>query len=103
MCFEERKTERRNRSLATRCSFARTRWRRRKKSALAFPDIALLLFAFLPTDRFRRVFDPLALVRFGRSICANLGCDLADALAIGAAHGDHSRSFAGDLDIARDP
>jgi hypothetical protein len=102
MCFDERNTERRGRLLPARRKLVRTRCRRRRKRLLAFSDIGLLLLAFLPADGLGRIFDALALVGFGRSIGADLGGDLADALAVGAAQGDHGRSLAGDLDIARD-
>src|SRR5262245_34789775 len=102
MCFDERKTERRGRSLAVRRSFARTRCRRRKNKALDLSDIDLLLFAFLPADGLGCVFDPLALVRFGPTISADLGGDLTDALTVGATDRDDGRPLAGDPDVFGD-
>src|SRR5689334_12375222 len=102
MCFEERKTERRGRLFAARRSFDRTRCRRRRKRALAFSDIGLLLLAFLTADGLRRIFDPFPLVRLGRPIGADFGRDLADALTVGSAHSDKRRPLTCNLDIAWD-
>src|SRR3984893_10383189 len=100
MCLEERNTERRGRLFAARRKLRRTRCRRRRKRALAFSDIGLLLLAFLAADRLGRVFDPLALVGFRRTVGADLGRDLDDPLAVGAADSDQSRPFADDVDVS---
>src|SRR5256714_6782332 len=102
MCLDERNTERRGRLLGARRKLRRTRSRRRKKRALAFSDIGLLLLAFLAADGLGRIFDPLALVGFRRTVGADLGCDLADPLAVGAADSDQGRPFAEDFDITGD-
>src|SRR5215469_12046191 len=102
MCLDERKTERRGRLLPRRRKFLRTRWRRRRKSNWALSDIGLLLFAFLATDDLVRVSDALAFVRFRWPIGADFGSDLADALAVGAAHRDEGRPLARNPDIAGD-
>src|SRR6516164_2555225 len=102
MCFDDRKTDSRGRSLAVRRSFARTRCRRRRKRALALSDIGLFLLAFLPADGFGCVFDALALVGFGPPVGPYLGGDLADALAVSAAHRDDGWPLAGDLDVLGD-
>src|SRR5438874_5364623 len=102
MCLEERNTDRRGRLLGARRKLRRTRSRRRKKRALAFSDIGLLLLAFLAADGLGRVFDPLALIGLRRAVGADLGCDLADALAVGAADSDQGRPFADDLDVTGD-
>src|SRR5580693_2662602 len=62
----------------------------------------LLLLAFLAADMFLGVLDALALVGLGRPVRADLGGDLADPLAVGAAHHDQGRALAGDLDVLRD-
>src|SRR5713101_4878094 len=100
MCFDERNTERRGRLFPARRKFVRTRCRRRRKRVLALSDISLLLLAFLPADGLGRIFDALALVGFGRSVGADLGRNLADALTVGTADGDQGRPLAGDLDVA---
>src|SRR6266581_4849850 len=102
MCFDERNTERRGRLFPARRKFVRTRCRRRRKRVLALSGIGLLLLAFLPPDGLGRIFDALALVGFGGSIGADFGSNLADTLTVSAAQGDDGRSFAGNLDIARD-
>src|SRR5689334_21383995 len=102
MCLDERNTERRGRLFPVRRSFDRTRWRRRRKRVSAFSGIGLLLLAFFPANRLGRILYALALVGFGRTIGAYLGRDLSDPLAVGAAHRDHGRPFAGDPDILGD-
>src|SRR5690349_22400528 len=102
MCLEERNTERRGRLFGARRKLRRTRCRRRRKRALAFSDIGLLLLAFLAADSLGRIFDPLALVGFRRTVGPDLGRDLADPLAVGAADSDQGRSFADDRDVAGD-
>src|SRR5260370_16219376 len=102
MCREERNTESRGRLFGARRKLRRTRCRRRRKRALTFSDIGLLLLAFLAADGLGRVFDPLALVGFRRTVAADLGRDLANPLAIGAADIDQGRPFADDLDVTGD-
>src|SRR5271168_1051538 len=102
MCLDERNTERRGQLLGARRKLRRTRSRRRKKRALAFSDIGLLLLAFLTADGLGRVFDPLALVGFRRAVGADLGRDLANPLAVGAADSNQGRPFADDIDVTRD-
>src|SRR5690349_6172929 len=102
MCLEERNTERRGRLLPARRKLRRTRCRRRRKRALAFSDIGLLLLAFLAADGLGRVFDPLALVGFRRTVGADLGRDLADSLAIGATDSNQGRPFTDDIDVIGD-
>src|SRR5438094_9520088 len=63
---------------------------------------ALLLLAFLAADRLVAVLDPLALVGLGRTERADLGGDLADPLAVGAADGDRGRPLAVDPHLLRD-
>src|SRR5437868_13391312 len=99
MCLEERNTERRGRLLGARRKLRRTRTRRRKKRALALSDIGLLLLAFLAADGLGRVFDPLALVGLRRAVGADLGRDLADPLAVGAADSDQGRPFGGAFEL----
>src|SRR5580704_2487912 len=62
----------------------------------------LLLLAFLAADVFLDVLDALALIGFRRPVRADLGGDLADALAVGAADRDQGRALAGDLDVLWD-
>src|SRR6266853_1428865 len=59
----------------------------------------LLLLAFLAPDRLLAVLDPLALIGLGRAERADLGGDLADPLAIGAADRDRGRPLAVDPHI----
>src|SRR5712691_9245322 len=103
MCRDERNTESRARPFAAWRSLKRTRWRRRRNSSSGLFDMAaLLLLAFLAANRLVAVLDPLALVGLGRAERPDLGGDLADALAIGAADGDCGRPLAGDPHILRD-
>src|SRR3984893_15517351 len=69
---------------------------------MALSAIGLLLLPLLAADRLGRVFDPLALVGFRRTVGADLGRDLADPLAVGAADSDQSRPFADGVDVAGD-
>src|SRR5712691_332413 len=103
MCRDERNTDSLARPFAAWRSLKRTRWRRRRNSSSGLLDmVALLLLAFLAADRLVTVFDPLALIGLGRAERADLGGDLADPLAIGAAHCDRGRPLAGDPHILRD-
>src|SRR5437016_4625787 len=63
---------------------------------------ALLLLAFLAANRLVAILDPLALVRLGWAERADLGGDLADPLAIGAADRDRGRPLADDLHVLGD-
>src|SRR5712691_8069530 len=103
MCRDERNTDSLARPFAAWRSLKRTRWRRRRNSSSGLLDmVALLLLAFLAADRLVAVLDPLALVGLGRAERADLGGDLADALAIGAADRDQRRPLAGNPNIPRD-
>src|SRR5829696_9133000 len=102
MCFDERNTDRRGLPLPACRSLNRVRSRRRRNSASGLFAIGLLLLAFLAADRLVAVLDPLALVRLGRAERADLGRDLADPLAVGAADRDRGRPLAGDLDVGWD-
>ena len=63
---------------------------------------AVLLFTFLPADDLTSVFDAFALVGLRRAIGADLGRDLAHALAVGPAQGNDRRPLTGDPDIVWD-
>src|SRR5579863_2361146 len=102
MCRDERNTDNRTRPFAALRSLKRVRWRRRWNSASGLFAMTLFLLAFLAADDFAGIFDALALVRLGRAERADLGGNLADALAVGAAHRDHRRPLAGDPHILRD-
>src|SRR5437879_5681645 len=99
MCLDDRKTERRGRLLATRRNFARTRWRRRRKRALDFSDIALLLLAFLSANRLGGIFDAFALVGFRWSVGADISSYLAHSLTVSPTDGNNRRPFASYPDI----
>src|SRR5918998_6910446 len=74
----ERWTLRRRRSPARLRRDVRTRWRRRsKRESLAI----LLLLAFFAEDILAAILDALALIGLGLAPAADLGRELADALA----------------------
>src|SRR6185437_4133265 len=103
MCFDERNTERRRRSLLRLAMRARTRrWRRLNRSLdLLVIALPLLLLAFLAADVLVAVLDALALVGLGLAEVADHRRGLPDPLPVGAADGDRGRLLAGDLDVAR--
>src|SRR5437764_7364352 len=107
MWRDERNTDSRARPLPARRNWKRVRSRRRRNnvSVLLGPLVfmaALLLLAFLAANRLVAILDPLALVGLGRTERADLGGDLADPLAVGAADRDCRRPLASDLHILRD-
>src|SRR5579862_7222115 len=102
MCRDERNTDNRTRPFAALRSLKRVRWRRRWNSASGLFAMALLLLAFLAADNFAGIFDALALVWLGRAVGTDLGGNLADALAVGAAYRDQRRPLAGNPHILRD-
>src|SRR5690348_11236180 len=104
MCFDERNTERRRRSLLRLAMRARTRrWRRLNRSLdLLVIALPLLLLAFLAADALVAVLDALALIGLGLAEGADHRRGLPDPLAVGAGDGDRGRLLAGDLDVARD-
>src|SRR5262249_23695387 len=84
--------------------FLRTRsWRRfrpaSRVSLIAFAPCGSLAcgLAGLLAHRLALVANPLALVRLGRAEAADVGRHLADALFADAAHDNHSRALALDL------
>src|SRR6186997_2729571 len=103
MCFDERNTDSRGRPLAVRRSDSRTRFLRRSFVILSLDMAApLLLLAFLAEDKLVGIFHALALVGLRRTIAANLGGDLADALGIVAGNDDLGRLRHGDGNAFRD-
>src|SRR5271157_2569450 len=67
-----------------------------------FQTSTLLFLTFFPANGLGGVLDALALIGFGRAIRSDLGRDLAYALAIGPAYGNHRRPLTGDPHIAGD-
>src|SRR6185312_5189713 len=104
MCFDERDTERRKRSLLRLAMRARTRrWRRLNRSFdLLVIALPLFLLAFLAADVLVAVLDALALIGLGLAEGADHRRRLPDPLPVGAGNGDRGRLLAGDLDVARD-
>src|SRR6185437_4245334 len=104
MCFDERNTERRKRSLLRLAMRARTRrWRRLNRSFdLLVIALPLFLLAFLAADVLVAVLDALALVGLGLAEGADHRRGLPDPLTVGPGDGDLGRLLAGDLDVARD-
>src|SRR6201747_2536903 len=92
MCFDDRNTDSRGRPLAVRGSDSRTRFLRRSFVILSLDMTApLLLLAFLAEDKFIGILHALALVGLRRTVAADLGGDLADALAVIARDDDLGR------------
>src|ERR1700709_656058 len=103
MCFDERNTDSRGRPRAVRRSDSRTRFLRRSFVILSLDMTApLLLLAFLAEDKFIGILHALALVGLRRTVAADLGGDLADALDIVAVDDDLGRLRHRDRDAFRD-
>src|ERR1700710_1399121 len=103
MCFDDRNTDSRGRPLAVRGSDSRTRFLRRSFVILSLDMTApLLLLAFLAEDKFIGILHALALVGLRRTIAADLGGHLADALDVVAVDDDLGRLRNRDRDAFRD-
>src|SRR5689334_24424773 len=103
MCLDERTTDGAGRRPPERRSFSGTLRLRRAFVPLPFARPgSVLLLAFLAEDEFANILHALALVGLRRTIGANLGGDLADALNVAARHRDLGRLRHGDRDPFRD-